>query len=151
MTRLVLGFLALTLCGCGGGDSPAEGAREPAGAGTAALTTPAAASGSLHIVRLVARGGEYAFEPAEFAVRSGDVVRFVQTGRQPEAVAFDPAALPAGGAEFLEQNSLLRGPLLTEPGVFFDVSFRDAPPGDYPFYSVPHRESGMQGRVRVEP
>jgi plastocyanin len=64
-------------------------------------------------------------------------------------VTFDAGAAPAGGADFLERHGYTRGPLLTEAGVFYDVVFRDAPPGEYRFFSVPHGELGMQGRVIV--
>jgi plastocyanin len=143
-------WLLLGLVGCGREDAAREGNREPAGAGTVALTAPAPDRGAVHIVRLVARGDHFAFEPAEVTVRAGDVVRFVQTGHLPESVAFDPAAAPEGGAAVLEGQSALQGPLLTEPGVFFDVSFGDAPAGEYRFFSVPHRELGMQGRIVVQ-
>jgi len=150
LTAMTFGLLLGVLGGCDRGETPGE---EPAaaGAGTVALTAPAPGRGAVHIVRLVARGDQYAFEPAELTVRQGEVVRFVQTGHQPETVAFDGTAAPEGGTEFLHSHDLLYGPLLTEPGVFFDVAFSDAPPGDYLFFSVPHREQGMQGRVTVEP
>jgi plastocyanin len=150
MSRYALLLLLVTLVGCGRGDAPADGAGEPAGAGTVALTAPAPDGGAVHIVRMVARGGEYGFEPSEVRVRSGDVVRFVQTGFQPEAIAFDTAGVPAGGADFLERQGVLRGPLLTEPGSYFDVVFDDAPSGEYHFFSVPHREAGLNGRVVVD-
>jgi plastocyanin len=143
-------LLVLVLGACGRDDAPSEGPDAPAGAGTVALTAPASNRGDVHIVRLVARGDRYAFEPAEVAARQGDVIRFVQTGFQPEAVEFDLAAAPGGAAEFFAREGLAGGPLLTEPGVFYDVALRDAPPGEYRFYSVPHREHGMQGRLVVE-
>jgi plastocyanin len=150
MLRWALWILIGTLVACGRGEAPPEGAEERAGAGTVALTAPAPGRGTVHIVRMVARGDRYAFEPAEIRVRAGDVVRFVQTDHQPEAVAFDSTTAPPGSAEFLRQHDLMRGPLLTEPGVFFDVAFHDAPPGEYPFFSVPHRQFGMEGRIIVE-
>jgi plastocyanin len=149
--RVPLLFLLVLLVGCGRDDAPDVEPDPAAGAGTAALTAPAPGQGAVHIVRLLARGDQYAFEPAEVRIRPGDVVRFVQTDHQPEAVAFDAAAAPAAGAEYLARKGLIRGPLLTEPGVFFDVPFVDVPPGEYPFHSVPHGRQGMQGRVVVEP
>jgi plastocyanin len=74
----------------------------------------------------------------------------VQTGQQPEAIAFDSAAPPLGGAEIMAEPALLRGPLLTEPGAFFDIPFAEVPAGEYPFFSIPHRDFGMRGRVIVE-
>jgi plastocyanin len=141
--------LTAALLGCNGSQPAPNGEQEPTGAGTVALTAPAPDGGAVHIVRMVARGDQYAFEPDEVTVRPGDVVRFVQTGHLPEAVAFDPEAAPGGGLDFLQRQNLLHGPLLTEPGVFYDVAFLEAPPGEYGFFSVPHRQHRMNGRVVV--
>jgi plastocyanin len=144
------GVLLLALVAACGRDHPPEDESAPEGAETVALTTPAPGGGALHIVRLVGRGDRYAFEPAEIQLRRGDVLRFVQTTHQPEAIAFDSAAAPADGAEILAERGLLRGPLLTEPGAFFDIPFAEVPSGEYPFFSIPHRDFGMRGRVIVE-
>ena len=103
------------------------------------------------LVRMIAEGDRYAFDPAEVTVRPGDVVRFVLTGSQPESVAFDTTGLSPAGVEFLRGRGLLRGTLLTRPGQVYEASFRDAPPGRYLFFSVPHAASGMRGAVVVEP
>lgn len=95
------------------------------------------------------RGDQYAFAPSEVRVAPGDVVRFVMVGNQPESVVFDTGGLPAAQAEYIAGRGLDRGILMTDPGSTFDVSFGEAPPGDYPFRSVPHHESGMKGIVSV--
>jgi plastocyanin len=105
--------------------------------------------GAVHLVRLVQRGDQYAFEPAELSIPSGDVLRFVMTGQQPESVAFDTTAAAPEVADFIGENSLLRGVLLVQPGQAHDVSFRDAPPGRYSFYSIPHSVHGMRGWVDI--
>lgn len=148
MSRVVCWALLFVLAGCGRGDPPADADRQTPGAG--ALSAPAPGDGAVHIVRLVARGDQYGFEPEEVRIREGEVVRFVQTGYQAESVAFDLEAAPAGSMEVLAGHDVLHGPLLTEPGVFFDVVFDGAPPGTYPFFSVANRDRGMQGRVVVE-
>jgi len=149
--RLIV--LASLLLAAGCGDEPAAGeeADSPAGAGTVALTAPAAERGAVHIVRLVARGDRYAFEPAEVVVQQDAVVRFVQTGFQPESVGFDPSGAGPEAEAFIVSSGIDRGPLLTEPGGYYDVVLSGAPPGEYRFYSVPHRERGMVGRLIVEP
>jgi plastocyanin len=71
-------------------------------------------------------------------------------GAQPESIAFDTAAVAPDGVEFVLARRLQRGPLLTRPGQLYEISFRDAPPGRYPFRSVPHGSLGMRGVVVVE-
>lgn len=144
-------LVCFVLPACGRAEAPLERDSEPAGAAAEALFAPAASGGTTHLVRLVARGDQYGFDPPELRVRPGDVVRFVHTGYQPESVAFDADAATPEAGEFLRRHALDAGPLLIQPGAVYDVSFRDAPPGVYPFYSVPHREFGMAGRVIVEP
>jgi len=133
--RARLALLALLLAACGkGGDAPAaEGG-----------------AGEVHLVRMVAQGDRYAFDPAEVRVRPGDRVRFVLVGNQPESIVFDTAGTPAGVAAFLRERDLLRGVLLTRPGQEYEASFGDAPPGRYPFFSIPHAPHGMRGAVVVE-
>jgi plastocyanin len=114
-----------------------------------ALGAPAAGDGTVHLVRLVARGDQYAFEPAEVTIRPGDVVRFVQTGHQPEAVVFDTAQLPPSGVEVLRREGALAGPLLTTPGATWDVHFEGAPAGSYRFASIAHAETGMRGSISI--
>lgn len=105
--------------------------------------------GSVHLVRLIQSGDRYAFEPSQISIPSGDVVRFVMVGSQPESVVFDAGGLSTEAAEFVRRGELDRGILLTESGAAYDVTFRDAPPGHYPFRSLPHSESGMRGIVIV--
>jgi plastocyanin len=106
--------------------------------------------GEVHFIRLLQRPDQYAFDPAESTIPSGDVVRFVMVGGKPESVVFDPAgATPAEAAEFVLANGLHFGVLLTEAGQAYDVPFRDAPSGRYPFRSVPHEAEGMRGVVVV--
>jgi plastocyanin len=143
---------ALLVIGCNGAEVHAVDDGQPgvAEASSAALAAPPPARGDLHLVRLVARVDSYAFEPDEVRIRPGDVVRFVNTGYQPESVAFDAGEATPEVGEFLQLHGLVAGPLLTGPGAFFDVSFENAPPGVYPVSSVPHRAHGMRGRVIVE-
>ena len=143
----------LVACGWDGAGLAEELDAPTAGADSVILPLVAAphGGGRAHLVRLVARGDEYAFEPAEIRVRPGDVVRFVHTGYQPESVAFDTSRVPTGGAAALAEQGALTPPLLMEPGAVYDIDFRGAPPGSYPFFSVPHEVFGMRGRVIVVP
>lgn len=144
--------LLLTACGEGtlGWDGPGEVVQAASHTDSVlALAAPPAAGGAVHLVRLVASGDRYAFEPAEVRIRPGDVVRFVQTSRQPESVAFDAGLTPPGGVAVLRREDARAGPLLARPGAVWNVSFEGAPPGVYPFVSLPHGEFGMRGRVVV--
>lgn len=105
--------------------------------------------GAVRQVRMTQRGDRYAFEPAEVRVSPGDVVRFVMVGNQPESVVFDTAGLAEPQAAYVAGRGLDRGVLMTDPGSTLDVSFADAPPGDYAFRSIPHSAAGMTGVVRV--
>ena len=113
------------------------------------ITRPAE-DGTVHLVRLVQRGDRYAFEPAELTIPSGDVVRFVMAGSQPESVVFEAPSEDPEIATFIRSRGLQHGVLLTDAGQAHDVSFRDAPPGRYPFLSLPHASQGMRGAVTVQ-
>lgn len=113
-----------------------------------AITRPVA-DGSVHIVRLLQRGDQYAFDPDVVTVSSGDVLRFVMVGSQPESIVFDPNEATAEAGEFIRSNQLHLGVLLTDAGQVYEVSFLDAPVGRYPFVSLPHAVHGMRGVVDV--
>ncbi len=105
---------------------------------------------NLHLVRMVTRGETYAFEPAEIPVRAGDLVRFVMVTSRPQSVSFELAELSAEAQQFIRDNDLLHGELLTGAGEVYDVSFQGAPPGRYRFLSVVHADRGMRGVVVVD-
>lgn len=115
-----------------------------------ARLTESPRGGRVHLVRMVVQGDTAAFEPAEIHASPGDVVRFVMAGSRPETIAFTAEGLTAGAAAFIRDGGLSHGELLTRAGQVYDVSFRDAPPGRYPFHSVPHLDRGMRGIVVVE-
>jgi plastocyanin len=148
MIALGCGFV-IAACSPGEVADDDETPADIAEATSTALSAPAAGSGALYFIRLVARPDHYAFHPQEVRVRPGDVVRFVNTDHQPESIAFDRFQVTPEAREFVEREGLQAGPLLTGPGDYFDVSFDGAPPGTYPFSSAAHREHGMTGRVIV--
>lgn len=131
----VLSCLAAVWGGCG---SPAHDDRASSGP-------------TVHSVQMISGRQRYAFEPAELRVHPGDTVRFVLVGPAPESVAFDTAGLAPEARDFLLARSLLTGPLLVSPGQRYDVAFAGAPPGRYPFHSIPHVRAGMRGTVLVAP
>ncbi len=146
----LVALVALLLSGCEPGAQPApEAERDPGPEVLQRITRPVAGA-TVHLVRLVQRGDQYAFEPAVIRASPGDVVRFVMAGTQPESVAFEAAAASDSAAVFIRTHSLHLGVLLTDAGQAYDVSFADAPIGRYPFVSVPHAIQGMRGEVLIE-
>lgn len=111
--------------------------------------TRSADGGSVHLVRILHRPDRYQFEPARLTIVSGDLVRFVMAGSLPESIVFDPETATPEAAVFIRDSSMHLGVLLVEPGQTHDFSFRDAPPGSYPFFSIPHSGWGMAGVVQV--
>lgn len=144
----VIILLATVACGEDLG-FPLQDARSPSDSELLDRITRSVDGADVHLVRLVQRGDQYAFEPSAIDLAPGDVVRFVMVGSQPESVAFDPASAAPEVAAFIRQNSLQLGVLLTDAGQAYDVSFRDAPAGHYPFVSIPHLPHGMRGEVIV--
>lgn len=152
-SRFARGVLALVLApallfGCDRPESAPEAAPEGGSAILERITRPID-GGQVHLVRLVQRGDRYAFEPSDLTIAPGDVVRFVTTGTQPESVRFDSGATDPAVAAYVREQGLDRGVLLTEPGAAHDAPFPAAPPGDYPFESIPHAARGMRGTIRV--
>jgi plastocyanin len=150
----LLGALVLSGCEPQGVDGPpyagAAGTEALEGSEVLQRITSPADGGSVHLVGIVQRGDQYAFEPAELSIRSGDVVRFIMAGSQPESIVFDPVEATAEAADFVRNNALHHGVLMTDAGQTYDVLFPAAPPGRYPFRSLPHAEHGMVGVVTVE-
>jgi plastocyanin len=139
--------IVLTMAACTG-SPPTEAPAEPINDLLARITRPGD-GGSVHLVRIVQHGDRYEFDPSRTSIASGDVVRFVMVGTQPESVAFDPVQATPEAGEFIRANSLHLGVLLVEPGQAYDVAFREAPPGAYPFHSIGNADRGMRGIVQV--
>ncbi|HET7273836.1 MAG TPA: plastocyanin/azurin family copper-binding protein [Longimicrobiaceae bacterium] len=143
-TVAILLFWVLALgCGDRSGSAPAVAADSTL---LGRITRPAE-NGQVHLVRIVGRAPDYAFEPAEIRIEQGDVVRFVHTGYQPESVAFLWRQSSPAAAEFLQTAGVTDGILLTSPGQIYDVDFDGAPPGLYQFMSTTH--PAMTGVVEV--
>jgi len=104
----------------------------------------------VHLVRLVVRGDTYEFAPSEIHINAGDLVRFVMGTSQPQSVAFGLSNLSPEAEQFVREQDLLHGELLTSPGDMYDVSFQNAPPGRYGFHSIVHADRGMRGTVVVD-
>jgi plastocyanin len=151
MTRSLMATVVALLLLVGGGCDRTGGADDVATDTTLLDRITVVPRGvNLHLVRMVTRGETYAFEPAEIPVRAGDLVRFVMVTSQPQSVSFELAELSPEAQQFVRDNDLLHGELLTGAGEVYDVSFAGAPPGHYRFLSIVHAERGMRGVVIVD-
>lgn len=112
------------------------------------------AQGSTVRVQMKQIGTRYVFEPANFTVRVGDVVEFINVNGFPHNVQFEPQRIPAGAAEVLNRNmpnrmGPLAGPMMLQPNQVYRVSFADAPAGTYDYFCLPHKPLGMTGTITV--
>lgn len=87
----------------------------------------------VHRVTLEIRDGREVAEPSTTEVPGGALVEFVSSDRFVRMVAFREDALAAEAAEFLRRTEQLRSAPLLDRDARFIVSFREAPPGRYPF------------------
>ena len=87
--------------------------------------------------------------PPEVRVPPGTFVEFVTTDRRLHTVSFLLDSIPRASADFLTSSGQDRSPPLLELGARFVVSFRDAPPGRYPYRVEGNGEPG-RGVVIVE-
>ena len=103
----------------------------------------------------IQQGAKYLFNPANFTIKSGDVVEFVNVSGGPHNVAFDKDHIPAGAREILnremkQRQSDLMGPFLTQANEVYSINFTGAPKGTYSYFCLPHRALGMVGVITVE-
>jgi plastocyanin len=155
--------LAIVLAACGGekkaANQPATttGApgQQPAQPQAPAAGAPAPGGGATHDVNMVLEGSNYKFVPDNLTIKAGDVVRWHNVSGGPHNVSFWPDSVPSGAADVLkgsmpDQMSPLQGPLLTEPNGTYQVSFANAPAGEYKYYCLPHLALGMKAKLKVQ-
>lgn len=148
--------LAFVLAACGGdkaAEQPAAGTEQQAA--PAAEAPAPAGTGATHDVNMVLEGTSYKFVPEQLTIKSGDVVRFHNVSGGPHNVAFWADSIPAGAADPLkagmpDQIQPLEGPMLVEQDAIYQVSFANAPTGEYKYYCLPHLALGMKARITVE-
>ena len=140
-----------------GTNTSAEGPATPPAAGSIqAGGSPGGQDvGATHEVRMIGDAQGFRFEPANIAIRSGDVVRFIVVEGGPHNVTFDGSKLESNMQNRLNQNIAEKmGPLsstmATEPGEAITVSFAGIQPGQYPYYCAPHMSLGMRGQITVQ-
>jgi len=118
-------------------------------------TAPAhPAAGATIRVQMKQVGSRYMFDPANFTVKVGDVVEFVNVSGFPHNVQFEATKIPAGAADVLNRSMTqrlgpLQGPMMTQANQTYRVSFAGAPVGTYDYFCLPHKALGMTGRITV--
>jgi plastocyanin len=115
----------------------------------------AAAQGATIRVQMKQVGQRYLFEPANFTVKVGDVVEFVNVNGMPHNVQFEPRGIPEGATDVLNRNmpnrmGPLAGPMMMQANQVYRVSFAGAPVGNYDYFCLPHKALGMTGRITVQ-
>lgn len=125
--------------------------------GVAAFARPDRAPAPATIrVRMIQQGSQYKFDPANFTVRVGDVVEFVNVNGFPHNVQFDPAHIPQGALPFLMRAmatkmapNLPASPMMSRPNEVYRINFAGAPLGAYNYFCLPHQALGMKGVLTV--
>ena len=156
---------AVVLGACGGGDKTATTTDSAATAttpSTPAATTPATgtvakapATVKTIEVKMTGDGTTYKFEPADITINAGDNVKWTMVSGGPHNVAFDPAEIQAAAkpqlmANMDNQMSELSGPLLSNVGETYEISFANVPPGKYNYHCTPHLAMNMRGTITVK-
>ncbi|MEZ4416962.1 MAG: hypothetical protein R3E10_14520 [Gemmatimonadota bacterium] len=103
------------------------GACQPSGGGGAEEGDP--------VVLLGGRGAEEHVLPERLVISSGQRVRFTTVDRRVHTIRFLVDELSEGPRTFLMESGQAQSPPLLERGATFEVWFRDAPRGFYPFYA----------------
>jgi plastocyanin len=150
MTRTtLLAIPALALC------AATLSAQSRAATPGAVPTAAAKTQGTVIRVRMTQTGARYAFEPANFTVRQGDIVEFVNISGFPHNVQFEKTKIPAGAEAVLNTNMTgrlgnLQGPMMMQPNQVYRVSFANAPVGTYDYFCLPHKAMNMKGVITVQ-
>ncbi len=138
----LLGILFIAF-GCGGDRSEQPGTPStPSVSATPGTETPDP-GGSVVTVDMVTDGEGNYYEPADFSVRRGDVVRFVLRSGVHNA-RFVPDS-NAGKSRLPAEV-----PYLQLPGQTYDIKV-DVEPGTYYYHCDPHALLGMVGHMTVTP
>ncbi len=110
-----------------------------------------------HVVRLIAnpKSDTYRVEPAQVQARPNDVVVFQVVSGAPHSVVFEgkdlgPAARVALNSAMPNRSGDLSSPLLTTSGTEYRMTVPQVPPGQYPFYCLPHRAYDMRGTLTIK-
>lgn len=112
----------------------------------------------IHTIRLTANR----FTPADFTVKAGDSLRFIngpgglhtvafrENGLAPAVRRLLDAAMP-GREVFNMPVPPLSSPLMIKDGEVYAFSMPALPPGQYEYFCDPHVGAGMKGTITVVP
>lgn len=92
----------------------------------------------LYRIVLGGRGRSEHLVPPRLEVPRDAIVAMVTVDRRVHTISFLPDSLSPEAEAFLRETNQMQSPPLLEQGSRFVVSFRDAPPGRYPFVSESH-------------
>ena len=140
--------------------TPGVGQATPATTGEIAVTNPqqpaqplatpvTAEEPEVEPVVTVALTPEFSFDPVEVTIRAGEAVEWRNEGRSPQTVTGDPALAGEEGGITLPEGATPWDSGVINSGETFVHVFETA--GEYVYVSLPQAESGMTGRVIVEP
>ncbi|MCA9736572.1 MAG: hypothetical protein KC645_03010 [Gemmatimonadetes bacterium] len=101
------------------------------------------------VVLLGGRGSEEHVLPERLVVPGGARVRFTTVDRRVHTIRFLLDELPEPARRFLEETGQDASPPLLERGTVFEVWFRDAPRGFYPYLAEGHG-APVRGVIVVE-
>ena len=156
---------AAVLGACGGGDkTPATTTDTATTAATTTSTTTTTtgtatkkpATGKTWEVKMIGDGTTYKFEPENITIKSGDNIKWVMVSGGPHNVAFDPAEVMAAAkpqlmANMDNQMSEMSGPIMSNPGEFYEISFANVPAGKFNYHCTPHLAMNMRGTITITP
>jgi len=113
----------------------------PADAGDGAEDTP--------VILLGGGRSDVHLVPGRVVVQSGQRVRFTTVDRRVHTIRFALDDMGPAPREFLESTGQVVSPPLLVRGAVFEVWFRDAPRGFYPFWAEGHGDP-VDGVIVVE-
>jgi plastocyanin len=103
---------------------------------------------AIHRIRVTGSGDRTRLLPLRTQIRPGDVVQFVILDHRTHLVRFLDDETASDALEFLRHTGQDRPPPLVARESRLVLSFRDAPPGRYPF-RVESTGSPVEGEIRV--
>jgi plastocyanin len=103
---------------------------------------------AIHRIRVTGSGDRTRLLPLRTQIRPGDVVQFVILDHRTHLVRFLDDETASDALEFLRHTGQDRPPPLVARESRLVLSFRDAPPGRYPF-RVESIGSPVEGEIRV--
>jgi plastocyanin len=152
-TIAVLTGLTAALLACGG-EKKAGGAADTTQTASATPAPAPGGAGATHDVNMVLEGTTYKFVPNELSVKVGDKVVFHNVSGGPHNVKFWADSIPAGAQPVIEPQlkdeiEPLSSALLLDPNATLEISFANAPTGEYKFTCTPHMAMNMRGKITV--